>query len=132
MFNEFTQKVHHEVYSAIDPSTTLSGAVSGKTVLVTGNASLVEGLMIGGGRGIGRVMAQNFAKAGARGVFLVSRTEEQLEQSQKIIKEEFPEILVGYYAGNIADEGVVAEIFRTAAELLGPLDVLVFHLLNDS
>jgi NAD(P)-dependent dehydrogenase (short-subunit alcohol dehydrogenase family) len=47
-------------------------------------------------------------------------------QTQKVIKEEFPEVLVGYQAGDIADEGSVAEIFRRASEVLGPLDVLVF------
>jgi hypothetical protein len=56
----------------------------------------------------------------------VSRTEEYLQQSQGIIKKEFPEVIVGYQAGNIADEATVTEMFRNASELLGPLDVLVF------
>lgn len=85
-------------------------------------------LNAGGGRGIGKAIAQSFAKAGARGVFLVSRTETQLVQSQKVIQKDFPDVLVGYQAGDIADEGSVAEIFRRASELLGPLDVLVFTL----
>lgn len=37
MFAEFTKTVHHDVYHAIDPKTTLAGSMKGKNVLITGN-----------------------------------------------------------------------------------------------
>ena len=114
MFAEFTKTLHHDVYSAIDPKTNLAGSLKGKNILVTG-----------AGRGIGRAIAQSFAQAGARGVFLVSRTEEELVRTQYLLRDENPVILTGYYAGSISKEDDVKKIYEEATGLLGSLDVLV-------
>jgi hypothetical protein len=36
MFAEFTETVHHEVYTPIDPKTTLSGSMKDKNIIITG------------------------------------------------------------------------------------------------
>ena len=82
-------------------------------------------MITGGGRGIGRAIAQSFAYAGARGIFLVSRTEEQLVETQNLILKENPKVIVGFHAGSIADEETVKQIYQEAAALLGQLHVLV-------
>ena len=58
---------HHDVYPAIDPSTTLANTAAGRTVIITG-----------AGRGIGRGIAHSFAKAGAHALVLVARSEDEL------------------------------------------------------
>jgi hypothetical protein len=40
MFAEYTEKVHSEVYSAVDPKTILKGALKGKNVIVTGTSEM--------------------------------------------------------------------------------------------
>jgi NAD(P)-dependent dehydrogenase (short-subunit alcohol dehydrogenase family) len=64
----FIETIHHDVYEAIDPRTTLANKAHGKTVLITG-----------AGRGIGRAIAIAFAHAGASRLILTARTASQLE-----------------------------------------------------
>ena len=74
---------HHDVYPAIDSSTTLAGTAQGKTILITG-----------AGRGIGRAIAQAFAKAGATRVIITSRTQSELDQVESDITKVSPDVKV--------------------------------------
>jgi short chain dehydrogenase len=123
MFAEFTKTVHHAVYPPIDPKTTLAGSMKDKNIVITGNKSPMK-LTIGAGRGIGRAIAQSFATAGAKSLFLISRTEDQLLQTKNLILAENPHCIIDYLAGSIVDESTVKQIFTKAAHL-GPLDILV-------
>ena len=79
----------------------------------------------GAGRGIGRAIALSFAQAGAKGVILFSRTEEELRITKKLVEEVNPEITVEYRAGSVTNENDVKELVEDGIELLGQLDVLV-------
>jgi NAD(P)-dependent dehydrogenase (short-subunit alcohol dehydrogenase family) len=89
----------------------LSGAIGGKTVLITGASS-----------GIGRAAALKVAEAGAK-VLLVARTPEKLEETRAEIAEAGGEAYV-----HPCDLSEIADIERMAAEVLeqhGKVDILV-------
>ena len=57
-----TKKLHHQLYSEVDPAVALEGTVSGLHVVVTGAS-----------RGIGRQISVSFATAGASKLLLVGK-----------------------------------------------------------
>src|SRR3954468_13009224 len=76
----------------------------------------------GGSRGLGLVLAREFANRGAR-VAICARSEKELER----VRDEFTEAGRPLWTG-ACDVGVRAEIqraIRTAQDELGPIDVLV-------
>jgi NAD(P)-dependent dehydrogenase (short-subunit alcohol dehydrogenase family) len=127
MFAELTKTLHHDVYPAIDPKSKLVGSMKGKNILITGTTLSCFRLTLGAGRGIGRAIAQSFAQAGAKGIFLISRTEAELISTQRLLHEENKQVATAYHVGSIAKEDEVKEIFREATGLFGSLDVLVYH-----
>ncbi|KAI5792194.1 hypothetical protein FPQ18DRAFT_259595 [Pyronema domesticum] len=70
---DYTPTVHSTVYPSLDP--TLFSLPSNFTVLITG-----------AGRGVGRGIALAYAKAGAGGIIITSRTMEELEKVEREMK----------------------------------------------
>ncbi|WP_242890676.1 SDR family NAD(P)-dependent oxidoreductase [Actinomadura litoris] len=84
-----------------------SGALEGKAVIVTG-----------GGTGIGRAAALEFAGEGAR-VLVVGRTEARLKE----VAAEAPGIEA--HVADVAEDGAAAGVMKAAVEAFGRVDVLV-------
>ncbi|MDP8932225.1 MAG: SDR family oxidoreductase [Actinomycetota bacterium] len=79
-------------------------------------------LVTGGGRGIGRVLAQALADAGAV-VGLVARSSDQLAQSVHLI--EAAGGTAAAATADVSDERAIAEAFARLRHELGPVDLLV-------
>jgi len=79
-------------------------------------------LITGSGRGIGRAMAQLFAKEGAS-VFLTARTEKELSATAaEIIQSGGP---AAYFAGDLANEADCRAAVERAVASFGRVDILV-------
>ncbi|APA14564.1 hypothetical protein SS1G_06517 [Sclerotinia sclerotiorum 1980 UF-70] len=98
---------HNDVYPAID-ATQPGLSQAGKTVVITG-----------AGSGIGRETALTFAKAGAKHLVLIGRTEADLIETQKQIPENTATSSV--FAISVTDEAGI----RKVAEAVGTWDVLI-------
>ena len=85
--------------------------LAGRTVIITG-----------AGRGIGRGIAQTFARAGAN-LVIAARTSEQLEGVRMEAEALGSDVLA--QTADITDEQQVAELFRAAVDRFGSIDVLV-------
>lgn len=79
-------------------------------------------LVTGAGRGIGRALALALARRGAR-VFLAARTREQINAVESEIKADGGQARA--VAGDVADEGNVAQLFQMIQDEAGRLDVLI-------
>lgn len=107
----FIETVHHDIYEAIDPRTTLKNKVHGKTVLVTG-----------AGRGIWRAIAIAFVHAGACRLILTARTASQLKIVASEIKTVSNDIEVIMVETNVTNESKVEALFHG---IQGTVDILV-------
>ncbi|TVY37691.1 Short chain dehydrogenase [Lachnellula subtilissima] len=108
-FPSITPTWHNDVYPAIDPSNSeLSQA--GKTIVITG-----------AGSGIGRATAVAFAKAGAKRIILIGRTESNLIETQRLLESQTCASEV--FVCSITDEAAV----KQAASSIGSWDVLVMN-----
>jgi NAD(P)-dependent dehydrogenase (short-subunit alcohol dehydrogenase family) len=79
-------------------------------------------LITGSGRGVGRAMAQLFAKEGAA-VFLTARTEKELSATAAEISQAGGSST--FFAGNLANEADCHTAFAKAVSTFGRVDILV-------
>ena len=107
----FIETIHHDIYDAIDPRTTLSNKAHGKTVLITG-----------AGRGIGRSIAIAFAQAGANRLILTARTATQLDAVANEVNAVSNDIEVMRIPTDVSNESQVATLFQT---IQGKVDILI-------
>ena len=110
----FTKTYRKASYPAIDPSRTELSAKD-KTVTVTGAA---EG-------SIGANVALAFAKAGARKIALVGRTEATLQKTKESIVQAFPDATVLVSTADLAKAESVGKAAHHIRVELGAWDVFV-------
>ncbi|KAF4448437.1 Short-chain type dehydrogenase/reductase [Fusarium austroafricanum] len=113
----FVPTYHHASYSYISESKP-ELSLNGKIAFITG-----------GGRGIGRAIAKSFAVAGAKGIFLVGRTESTLRDAADELKKLHgpadSATTVHYAKADITDASAVASAFKLAIEAFGHIDILI-------
>ncbi|KAL6897515.1 NAD(P)-binding protein [Trichoderma evansii] len=110
----FTKQVYRDVYPAIDP-TNPALSQEGKVVIVTGAS-----------KGIGRKgFARSFAVAGAKGVVLVARSLDQLQEAAEELGKEFPKTQFLPLACDVRSETSVKAVFEQIRATFGTADVLV-------
>lgn len=79
-------------------------------------------LVTGGGRGIGRAIAQTLARAGAA-IAVLSRSSEELAETVQLIEQQGGRAAA--YPADVTDAQVVQTAIRTIEQSLGPVDILV-------
>ena len=109
-----TQKFHHDIYPAIDPTRPELSA-AGKNVLITG-----------GGTGIGAAITRAFAKAGAANIIILARRKELLESIKASIESTADnKSKVHVFSVDISNEDNMKEVFEEIVKSIGKTDVLV-------
>jgi NAD(P)-dependent dehydrogenase (short-subunit alcohol dehydrogenase family) len=108
----YTKTYHRKQYTAIDPSNPDISA-SGKVVVVTG-----------GGKGIGKSIAEAFVKAGAKAVAILGRRTNVLEEAKKDL-EAAGSTKILTYEGDVVDENALDKAFAGIKSEVGPVDVVV-------
>lgn len=88
--------------------------IENKTIVITG-----------GGQGLGRTMAINFAQSGAN-IALIDLNESQLQETTQLVEKNGKEnIKVKYYLANVSDEGEVEKTFKQINEDFNGIDGLI-------
>lgn len=109
-----TAPAHHEdVYPAIS-STALADSMRGRVILISG-----------ADRGIGRSIALSFARAGAAGIALLSRTYSELISLASEISHQYPDTKTIVCAAETTDRVRLISVFSDIKRTLGIVDVLV-------
>jgi len=111
----FTKTVHHEAYDKISPLRPELSA-QGKNILVTG-----------GGTGIGKSIALEFARAKAKSVTILGRRRTHLEEAEKEIAAGRTDqaTTVLFVAADLMKPEDVERAFQTVYSRVGYIDVLV-------
>lgn len=113
-YPSFTSTYHHDQYPAIDPTQPALDC-SNKIVIITG-----------GGRGIGQAIAIGFARAHAKGIILLGRTQASLEDSANKIKAISPSTDVLLTVADIQQPSQVQSAFSTAVSHFNTVpDILI-------
>ena len=79
-------------------------------------------VVTGGGQGLGRAMAVDLAKQGAK-LALLDLNEDKLKETVELVREAGSE--AHYYLVNVAEEAAVEQAFEQVVKDFGSLDVLV-------
>ena len=109
----FTPTYHHKPYPAIDPTRPELSAKD-KVVVITG-----------GGQGIGRATARSFAKANAKAIVIIGRTERSLLDTKAEIEQITGLTTVRVHVGDVTNETAIQNIFASVKQEFGEIDVLV-------
>ncbi|KZS96628.1 NAD(P)-binding protein [Sistotremastrum niveocremeum HHB9708] len=113
----------HDVYPSIDVNGALKDAAKGKIVLVTG-----------AGKGVGAETARTYAKAGAKGILITSRTLSDLARVREDILDKAKmdasgqydaELQVETFAADISDPKQVQALVEFCLQKFGTLDIVI-------
>ncbi|KAJ4079026.1 hypothetical protein NW760_014713 [Fusarium oxysporum] len=111
---QLTKQIRRDVYPLLEPTQSELSA-NGKTVLITG----VSG-------GIGKIIAESWATAGASGIVITGRNIDVLESiATRLQSLAPPGTKVLAQAADITNEASVASLFTAAKEVVGKVDVLI-------
>ncbi|KAJ4420371.1 hypothetical protein N0V82_004360 [Gnomoniopsis sp. IMI 355080] len=112
---QLTNTMHRALYPLLEPSNPALAAI-GKTVLITG----VSG-------GVGKAIAESWAIAGAKAIFITGRKVDVLEgvsaQLRDIPAAARTKIVV--HAADFRSENEMRELWATAQSVVGKIDVLI-------
>lgn len=106
--------LHNDIYPAIDVSKTSSLQQPGKVVLITG-----------AGRGIGRSMAIQYARANVNAIIISARTASELDEVEARIKETNSAVTVKKEVLNVTDSAAVKSLAQRIEQDFHRLDVLI-------
>ncbi|AMY68877.1 SDR family oxidoreductase [Frigidibacter mobilis] len=95
---------HQDIYAAIDPQGAMAGSAAGKVIFIAGAS-----------RGIGQATAVAFAKAGARAVYLLARSESALQETVAQVRDANPETLCAH---SVCDVTAAAEVKAAVADCI--------------
>ena len=109
-FLDFTS--HHDIYEAIDPAYSLRGSATGKVIFISGAS-----------QGIGQATAIVFAKAGAKAIYLIARSEAMLKQTYEKVMLANPQTLCAYRVCDVTDPQQVQKSVEDCIERYGGIDV---------
>lgn len=114
-FPSFTKTWHNTTYDDID-ETQASLTAAGKVVLVTG-----------GGQGIGKAIAILFARAGARSIVILGRTETNLLSAKSEVEKGPAQqsVLVHTFTADVLDANAIDQVFSTVRAEIGSVDILI-------
>jgi NAD(P)-dependent dehydrogenase (short-subunit alcohol dehydrogenase family) len=103
--------VHHTVYDAIDPHTSLKGSMTGKVIFIAGAS-----------RGIGQATAVAFAQAGAHAVYLTARSDKALEETRARVEEANAQTQCAYSVCDVTDPKQVEAAVADCVAKFGGID----------
>lgn len=113
----FVKTLRHDTYPSIDPAKWVApGDFVGRVVMITG-----------ANRGLGRVMASAFARAGVSGLVLAARNASALETVEEEARAVHPggDLKIQKISVDVVDEIAVSNAARSVKDTFNRLDVLV-------
>ncbi|KAF2622551.1 putative oxidoreductase ucpA [Macroventuria anomochaeta] len=108
------KSLHDDIYPAIDVSKTANLQQPGKVVLITG-----------AGRGIGRSMAIQYARANVATIIICARTTSELDEVESAVQKANASVRVRKEALSVTDGAAVKDLARRVGEEEGCLDILI-------
>ncbi|HEY0211465.1 SDR family oxidoreductase [Acerihabitans sp.] len=102
----------HDLYPAIDPAGVLKRSAEGKVIFISGAS-----------QGIGKAAAIAFARAGAKAVYIVARSEDALQMLKKDIMANNPSTQCEFMVCDVTDAKQVERAVRDCVARFGGLDV---------
>lgn len=102
---------HHDVYTAIDPRSTLKGSAADKVIYIAGAS-----------RGIGQATAIAFAQAGARAVYITARSEAALQETQALVRDANPATECAYSLCDVTQADAVSASVDDCVRQFGGID----------
>lgn len=108
------KNLRNDIYPAIDVSKSTNLQQPGKVVLITG-----------AGRGIGRSMAVQYARANVTTIVLCARTGSELDEVEERIKEVNGDVKVRKEVLNVTDGAAVKDLAHRVEQESGRLDILI-------
>ncbi|KAF2676984.1 NAD(P)-binding protein [Lentithecium fluviatile CBS 122367] len=104
---------HHDIYPFISPKGRLAGAAKGKSLLVTG-----------GGKGVGKAIAEQFALAGAVRITITGREKKALDTTKAEVEAQSPGVSVTTVEADVTSEDDVSAVFAALPAGQAP-DILI-------
>lgn len=106
--------LHNDIYPAIDVSKSTGLQQPGKVVLITE-----------AGRGLGRSMAIQYARANVATIILCARTGSELNEVEERVKELNKNVRVRKDTLDVTDNAAVKDLARRVDQEVGRLDILI-------
>ncbi|WP_425039503.1 SDR family oxidoreductase [Primorskyibacter sp. S187A] len=103
---------HHARYDAIDPRSALKNSAADKVVFIAGAS-----------KGIGQATAVAFAEAGARAIYLTARSEEALQETQRLVEQTNPQTQCAYALCDVTQAQQVEAAVEDCVSRFGALDI---------